>query len=45
MRLTSQLFSRLAGGRVPAAEHLAEITFDGDQDLGRRVALALPFTI
>jgi uncharacterized protein (TIGR03083 family) len=45
VRLTSQLFSRLAGGRVPAAEHLAEITVDGDQELGHRVALALPFTI
>jgi uncharacterized protein (TIGR03083 family) len=45
VRLTSHLFSRLAGGRVPAAEHLAEITVDGDQDLGRRVALALAFTI
>jgi hypothetical protein len=45
VRLTSHLFSRLAGGRGPAAEHLAEITVDGDQDLGCRVALALPFTI
>jgi uncharacterized protein (TIGR03083 family) len=45
IRLSSHLFSRLAGGRVPVAEHLAEITVDGDQELGRRVALALPFTI
>ena len=45
VRLTSHLFSRLAGGRGPAAGHLAQITLDGDQDLGRRVALALPFTI
>jgi uncharacterized protein (TIGR03083 family) len=45
VRLTSHLFSRLAGGRLAAAGHLAEIAIDGDQDLGRRVALALPFTI
>jgi uncharacterized protein (TIGR03083 family) len=45
LRLTSHLFSRLAGGRVPAADHLAEVTVDGDQELGRRVTLALPFTI
>jgi uncharacterized protein (TIGR03083 family) len=45
IRLSSHLFSRLAGGRVPPAEHLAEITIDGDQELGRRIALALPFTI
>ena len=45
VHLTSDLFRKLAGGRVPAAEHLAEVAVDGDQDLGRRVALALPFTI
>jgi uncharacterized protein (TIGR03083 family) len=45
LRLSSTLFSRLAGGRVPVADRLAEITFDGDAELGARVAHALPFTI
>jgi uncharacterized protein (TIGR03083 family) len=45
LRMSSHLFSRLAGGRLPVAGHLADITIDGDQDLGTRVARALPFTI
>jgi uncharacterized protein (TIGR03083 family) len=45
MRLSSNLFARLAGGRVPVAERLNEIAFEGDLELGRRIARALPFTI
>jgi uncharacterized protein (TIGR03083 family) len=45
LRMTSQLFSRLAGGRVSVAGRLPDITIDGDQELGTRVAHALPFTI
>ncbi len=45
VRLTSTLFARLAGGRVPVADRLPEVTVEGDADLGRRVAQALPFTI
>jgi uncharacterized protein (TIGR03083 family) len=43
--LTSTLFARLCGGRTPVADRLAEIRFEGDQELGKRVAHALPFTI
>ncbi len=45
VRMTSHLLRRLAGGRVPVADHLADITIAGDQELGTRVAHALPFTI
>jgi uncharacterized protein (TIGR03083 family) len=43
--LPSTLFTRLAGGRVPVEDHLGEVGLAGDADLGRRVVLALPFTI
>jgi len=45
VRLPSNLFGRLVGGRVPVADRLGELTIEGDADLGRRVAHALPFTI
>jgi uncharacterized protein (TIGR03083 family) len=45
VRLSSNLFARLAGGRTPASARLGEITFEGDTDLGTRVVHALPFTI
>jgi len=45
LTLSSSLFTRLAGGRVPAADRLGEIKFDGDEELGHRVVHALPFTI
>ena len=45
MRLSSNLFARLAGGRVPVADRLDEIDLEGDAELGRRIAHALPFTI
>jgi uncharacterized protein (TIGR03083 family) len=43
--LSSSLFTRLCGGRAPVADRLAEIRFEGDTELGHRVAHALPFTI
>jgi hypothetical protein len=45
VRLSSALFARLCGGRTPVASRLAEIEFDGDVELGHRVAYALPFTV
>lgn len=45
LRLSSNVLTRLAGGRVPVESRLGEIDFAGDADLGRRVAFALPFTI
>ncbi|MPZ85597.1 MAG: maleylpyruvate isomerase family mycothiol-dependent enzyme [Actinophytocola sp.] len=45
VRLSSNLLTRLAGGRVPVESRIEEIGFGGDTDLGRRVAFALPFTI
>ncbi|WAL68470.1 maleylpyruvate isomerase N-terminal domain-containing protein [Amycolatopsis cynarae] len=45
LRLDSHLFSRLAGGRVAAADHVADVEIDGEEDLGVRVVHALPFTI
>ncbi|GAA5153926.1 maleylpyruvate isomerase family mycothiol-dependent enzyme [Pseudonocardia eucalypti] len=43
--MTSNLFTRLTGGRVDPAEHLSEVQLSGDTDLGRRIALNLSFTI
>ncbi|TQF65758.1 maleylpyruvate isomerase family mycothiol-dependent enzyme [Rhodococcus spelaei] len=43
--MDSRLFTRLCGGRVNPTDHLGEITFGGDEELGRRVATNLPFTI
>jgi uncharacterized protein (TIGR03083 family) len=45
LHLTSSLFVRLAGGRADAVSRLSAIVFDGDLDLGRRVAHNLAFTI
>jgi uncharacterized protein (TIGR03083 family) len=45
LNLQSELFIRLAGGRVDAAASLAEISVSGDADLGYNVVKALPFTI
>lgn len=39
------LFTRLAGGRTPAAEHEADIEFDGDDTVGRRVVENLNYVI
>jgi uncharacterized protein (TIGR03083 family) len=43
--LPSNLFARLCGGRAAVSDRLAEIDFEGDRELGQRVAFALPFTI
>lgn len=45
LALSSTLFTRIAGGRVPVEDRFGEIDLAGDVDLGRRVATALPFTI
>jgi uncharacterized protein (TIGR03083 family) len=45
LRLSSNLFTRLAGGRQPVESRIDDIAFDGDIDLGKRVAHGLPFTI
>lgn len=45
LALTSNLFTRLCGGRAPVADRLAEIHLEGDLELGKRIAYALPFTI
>jgi uncharacterized protein (TIGR03083 family) len=45
IRLDAVLFTRLAGGRTTAEEHRDEITVDGDQELGRRVAANFAYTI
>lgn len=39
------LFTRLAGGRTPAAEHEADIQFGGDDTVGRRVVENLNYVI
>lgn len=43
--LGSSLFLRLAGGRIPPEEALAQLTLGGDLDLARRLATGLAFTI
>ncbi|MGH9094006.1 MAG: maleylpyruvate isomerase family mycothiol-dependent enzyme [Acidimicrobiales bacterium] len=45
LRLGSSLFVRLAGGRVDPAARLAEVAIEGDQEVGRRIATHLAFTI
>lgn len=39
------LFTRLAGGRTPATEHDSEITYGGDESVGRRVVENLNYVI
>ena len=43
--LDSRLFTRLCGGRVSPADRIDEITFAGDEALGRQIATNLAFTI
>ncbi|WP_327113038.1 maleylpyruvate isomerase family mycothiol-dependent enzyme [Nocardia sp. NBC_01730] len=43
--MDSGLFVRLGGGRTSAEQHLDEITFDGDTELGQRLVRHLAFTI
>lgn len=45
LRLSSNLFMRLACGRLNPEAHLEEIEMDGDLDLARQVATNLAFTI
>lgn len=45
VRMTSNLFARLTGGRVSPADHLPKIELTGDVALGERVARNLAFTI
>jgi uncharacterized protein (TIGR03083 family) len=43
--MSSNLFSRLTGGRVDPEAHRAEVAVAGDQELGDRIARSLSFTI
>ena len=45
LSLSSDVFARLAGGRVPVASRVNEVLISGDAELGRRVLEALAFTI
>ena len=45
VRMPAPLFIRLAGGRESVDDHRDEITIEGDQDLGSRVAGSLAYTI
>jgi uncharacterized protein (TIGR03083 family) len=45
LRLSSTLFTRIAGGRGPVADRLPDVAIEGDTDLGTRIVHALPFTI
>lgn len=45
LMLDSNLFTRLAGGRVEPQKHLSEITMTGDQKLAEQVATHLRLTI
>lgn len=45
IRMDSGLFTRIAGGRVRAADHTADIELAGDTEIGRRVLDNLAFTI
>jgi hypothetical protein len=45
LRLDSGLYARLAGGRINPEASIDKVEISGDTDLGRRLVLALPFTI
>ncbi|MBA0124309.1 maleylpyruvate isomerase family mycothiol-dependent enzyme [Haloechinothrix sp. YIM 98757] len=45
LRLSSDLFTRLAGGRVSPEEHLTEVDVQGDAELGAQVVRNLRLTI
>ena len=45
IQLDALLFSRLAGGRVPLAEHADGIRYGGDEAVGRRVVEHLNYVI
>lgn len=45
IHLDGLLFSRLAGGRTPLAQHADEITYGGDAAVGRRIVEHLNYVI
>lgn len=45
IRMSAELFTRIACGRVRAADHRDEITSDGDREVGKRIVDNLAFTI
>jgi len=45
IELDGLLFTRLAGGRVPLAEHANEISYGGDEAVGRRIVEHLNYVI
>ena len=45
IQLDGLLFTRLAGGRVPLAEHAEDIRYSGDEAVGRRVVEHLNYVI
>jgi uncharacterized protein (TIGR03083 family) len=45
LHLTSDQLFRIAGGRVDPATLVDGLTSEGDEQLGRRIVMALPFTI
>lgn len=45
IHLTSDQLFRIAGGRIDPATLVDGLTTEGDQELGRRIVMALPFTI
>ncbi|MCT7661079.1 maleylpyruvate isomerase family mycothiol-dependent enzyme [Mycobacterium deserti] len=45
IRLDALLFSRLAGGRVPLAQHADAVSYGGDEAVGRRIVEHLNYVI
>nr|WP_042185175.1 maleylpyruvate isomerase family mycothiol-dependent enzyme [Kibdelosporangium sp. MJ126-NF4]CEL16587.1 FIG00996207: hypothetical protein [Kibdelosporangium sp. MJ126-NF4]CTQ89062.1 FIG00996207: hypothetical protein [Kibdelosporangium sp. MJ126-NF4] len=45
LTMPSTVFTRVAGGRIPAEAGFARAKTQGDKELAERVAFALPFTI
>jgi uncharacterized protein (TIGR03083 family) len=45
LAMSSNLFTRLTGGRVDPDAHLGEIEISGDRELGDRISRSLSFTI
>lgn len=45
IRLDTLLFTRLAGGRTPVVEHDNQITYGGDEAVGRRIVENLNYVI
>lgn len=45
VRLDGLLFSRLAGGRVPLSRHADDVSYGGDEAVGRRIVERLNYVI